>query len=1573
MSDLLWAEFDRLHKDFPDDTYDEYRAKLNKFDTQYEIGMERYNPIRFVREYEVFRIGHLTPGRIMELGKKLELPTGSILHLADNLDHLDDPQDLPRVEECEFLSRESFRKFIYHSRELLLDGPIQIDDKFIIRFSGLPSALMRFRSQQGSKFRYLNTIAEFPAKKECLVVVNHNPIFRVKVYGQLQFFRRMQIILASIFNTVAQLTPQNKMQFILLPWGEEVFNKQLFIRNRQVLNRATVKYPENFHYIFMMHLMNFMWSDATTSIFDKLSDETLAQTNLILRANNKYLFYNLKTLRDLNVKNKAYYRFVNQLNMLSILGRIEELPEEVKTQVIDQTDATSEIEVTNNAGTPEEDVAAKVYGIKEAKIPLSKDAEDGPSPEDTRVEEIVAKTDKVIPQTRVTPTTKVSFDIPTNLPQVSQGKNSVAGATGNIPEKLNTTKVITTNDNEDIYADIYVDEMEKEAEVLIESQEHLTPKEKMMFKAISRRWKNIEFEGEKLESILRGYTDLSIDDEVISAEQVGDLPDASALRSSISHFEQSYMKKSFKRDLVGVITSFQKQGAYLIDMKTKKTVNRMNNQTEYICRFSDIQGKESTIKFRMPNVDREGRIKIDGVTQVLKKQRVNLPIVKISDIEISLASNYNKTRVIRNQNKAHNFFSYVNGMINGSKSIATLEYGNCQVNIPLSYEYTSIAERYRSVSFGKWNLFFDYNNRVEHSKADPDKLLELEKEYGVYCGTYDYDYLFIDIQNTVRAVSRTGGEDVEFHYSHLTDIFRLALKEGESGPAKHLSEWVTIKILDKNLPVVFLLAYKYGLRNTLDYLKIPYVITEGRTKTIVGESGQASFGAGIDAVAGDPNPLGDDWVKFNDGSCSFELPDMQRFANLPHPNISKLNHIEELKALNLDPDEYVVGGSGSLVAWGLKDSNADIDLVISDEARKRLYDEGKVEVVRDDASGLDLYHVKDTEIDLGPVGGSLLKLEDVQKMGVCVVDGISIFNIYGCMRFYTRMLSNPPTQYHFDKWTKTMQSIKTKVSEWFGHQVYHSSFVSGLATIEPKKETSPDGINTPQVYASYWPEFSLCFGIRWNDDEANLTMKITEDGITPKFIFTNKTLTYEQIHQSCSIYRVSDESFDHLLTDKIQHPILEVISSKSVRVLQETKIDDWFEAMLSLEQQGVVELHGFDRKPKPKGIINSDIPGNGNQPVKQMFFPEDEIDQLSSQERVITTRVSLDFDTFQVGDTILTPWGDYYTIQDRQEFTKVTDHPQYKTLSEEQKEFIAKFDKYAVLTLLRISMPDEISDMQKYKPKSNDIPIKFADRVLWINRYPLAKSLIVAGLESFDCTKFNMSEFEDKDVYYNLLMSKDLSINYLKGIDDWFDLFMDIKTYQVLKMMHEPTNIRDLLIRCAVLLSTLDHKNASSRENFRIRGYEQFNDILYNEMSRQLAAYRNKRGRGNVFSINPDAVYLRIIQNASVVPAEAGNPVQDLKETCSMTYAGAGGRTSESFVVNDRKFSKDDIGVLSESTVDNQKVGINAYLTVDPGIENTLGILQPKSFDELEPANVLSPTSSLMPFSMNDDMKRVKL
>ena len=114
---------------------------------QYSSNNKRLSDlINEISKVEQIKRIRLSSVEIVELDDKFELPTNSILHIADNFAHPNSLSDLPDVEHNIFIQREHFLRYIYHDAELQLDGPLTYEDKYIYRIAGLPSKLMKFKS-----------------------------------------------------------------------------------------------------------------------------------------------------------------------------------------------------------------------------------------------------------------------------------------------------------------------------------------------------------------------------------------------------------------------------------------------------------------------------------------------------------------------------------------------------------------------------------------------------------------------------------------------------------------------------------------------------------------------------------------------------------------------------------------------------------------------------------------------------------------------------------------------------------------------------------------------------------------------------------------------------------------------------------------------------------------------------------------------------------------------------------------------------------------------------------------------------------------------------------------------------------------------------------------------------------------------------------------------------------------------------------------------------------------------------------------------------------------------------------
>lgn len=270
--------------------------------------------------------------------------------------------------------------------------------------------------------------------------------------------------------------------------------------------------------------------------------------------------------------------------------------------------------------------------------------------------------------------------------------------------------------------------------------------------------------------------------------------------------------------------------------------------------------------------------------------------------------------------------------------------------------------------------------------------------------------------------------------------------------------------------------------------------------------------------------------------------------------------------------------------------------------------------------------------------------------------------------------------------------------------------------------------------------------------------------------------------------------------------------------------------------------------------------------------------------------------------------------------------------------------------------------------EKDEYAISFRDESYIFKTTNKANTLILAGFQDFEkITKlYDRKDFEHKDVYLNLLLAKKMSAIYVRELDMMEHAFIDPISKEILEDMGEPTTFTALLIRAVELLMTYDHPASQDRSAMRDRGYERFAGTVYKETMQAIRQFRNKNlvGRSKI-DMSPYQVWNAIMKDSALKIVEDTNPIQNLKESEVITFAGTGGRDKDTITKPARAYHKNDLGVLSESTVDSTAVGTIAYLSADPNIKNVRGLMRDQK--SLSPTNILSTSALLSPASMNDN------
>ncbi len=290
-----------------------------------------------------------------------------------------------------------------------------------------------------------------------------------------------------------------------------------------------------------------------------------------------------------------------------------------------------------------------------------------------------------------------------------------------------------------------------------------------------------------------------------------------------------------------------------------------------------------------------------------------------------------------------------------------------------------------------------------------------------------------------------------------------------------------------------------------------------------------------------------------------------------------------------------------------------------------------------------------------------------------------------------------------------------------------------------------------------------------------------------------------------------------------------------------------------------------------------------------------------------------------------------------------------------------------LLALLNVK-PRFVEPKKRLSLEPHEYPIPFLDGVYVFSRKDRFATMVLAGFMEYSKTTKGISvkQFENQDVYLNLLASKGLGAIYIREIDMLFDYFVDPITEEILKDMNEPTNFEGLLLRSTEMLLDYSHPKPYDGSLTRIRGYERFSGSVYREMTAVIRQFRAKNisGRSKI-DISPYKVWQSLNEDPTKMMVPNINPIQELKNDEGVTYVGEGGRSADGMNKASRSFHVNDTGVVSEGTVDSSDVGINIYSSSNPKLKNYRGLKSEES--EVSSSNRHCSAVLLAPGATHDD------
>lgn len=275
----------------------------------------------------------------------------------------------------------------------------------------------------------------------------------------------------------------------------------------------------------------------------------------------------------------------------------------------------------------------------------------------------------------------------------------------------------------------------------------------------------------------------------------------------------------------------------------------------------------------------------------------------------------------------------------------------------------------------------------------------------------------------------------------------------------------------------------------------------------------------------------------------------------------------------------------------------------------------------------------------------------------------------------------------------------------------------------------------------------------------------------------------------------------------------------------------------------------------------------------------------------------------------------------------------------------------------------------KYDPDYYDI-IKFNDG--WI-KYKLtyASSLLMNGLKACDTDTHSLTEINSKPMYldfFDLFGSRIMA----DGLDNFYDVFLDPITLDVLEDYKLPTDYIEVLLYANTLLADNKFVKHTQINGRRVRRNELIPGYLYTALSESYQEYTRsmKHGRQVPMSIKQSAVIDKILTDNTVSDLSVLTPLGEYEAVNTISPKGLSGLNSDrSYTLDKRTFDESMVNVFGMSTGFAGNVGINRQATIDMNISGKRGYIRSleEKPTELSATKTFCMTEALTPYGCTRD------
>ena len=275
----------------------------------------------------------------------------------------------------------------------------------------------------------------------------------------------------------------------------------------------------------------------------------------------------------------------------------------------------------------------------------------------------------------------------------------------------------------------------------------------------------------------------------------------------------------------------------------------------------------------------------------------------------------------------------------------------------------------------------------------------------------------------------------------------------------------------------------------------------------------------------------------------------------------------------------------------------------------------------------------------------------------------------------------------------------------------------------------------------------------------------------------------------------------------------------------------------------------------------------------------------------------------------------------------------------------------------------------KLKNDPTYVEVQFKDKFLYyedtIRNTVLLNVLYTMGTENYD-----FLDFDTDEPYTDFFVEKlDQPIYIRNTLRINLNVMIDPITKEVLKDLKLSTDPIDLLLLANTMLTTTAYRPQNDIRNFRVRGNEIVNAMMYQIISDAYVKYqRGKLNGRNVetLDIPRNKLISKLLQEPNVNDHSTLNPVLEMENIASVSAKGFRGiNLDAAYTLEMRSYDQSMVGIIAgNATPFGPNSGVTRGLCYNPKLNSIRGYIPDiENRAALEPTNILSPAEMISSFT----------